>query len=194
MDATQFEGAIHLVVEAGCGGTTFALQATRNHLNENGHVAWVCPEMPDRVRFSQLFAEVNPVAVSRLHLAASGDNIEKGIASARDLLNLLGNLTLVVIDDWCPVEGRPSSEVIEAMCGIIGHAREKEVAIIAVSAAYEDASGESEWKARGGSALEDAGARTWFLLSGYGGMSRRELRKEGGVVGLQLGDDGFSKR
>jgi len=195
MGATKFSGAVHLAVEAGCGGTTFALQATRNGLKENGHVVWVSPEMPDSGRFSQLFAKVNPIGVSRLHLAASGDNIGKGIASARSLLDLLDNLTLVVVDDWCAPEGRPTTEVVDAMCGIISHALEKEVSIIAVSAAYEDASGESDWKARGQTALEGAGADTWFLLKcSSGGLSRRELRKQSDeVVDLMLGDEGFSE-
>lgn len=195
MDATQFDGAVHLAVESGCGGTTFALQIARNHLNENRHVAWVCPEMPNSARFGQLFANVNPIAVSRLHLAACGDNISKGIDSARELLDLLDNLTLVVIDDWCPSQGRPSSDVTQAMCGIIEHACEKEVPIIAVSAAYEDASGKAEWKARGRSTLEDVGAQTWFLLKDEGGISRRVIRKQDGVeVGLQLDEEGFTSR
>ena len=111
--------SVHLSVAGGCGGTTLGLQYARNVLSDGNHVVWICEEMPDGDRFSQIFSELSPVAVSKFHLSAVGDNTEIGINSAIGLLEVLSNIDLVVVDDWTAKFGKPSSELSRSMKNLI---------------------------------------------------------------------------
>ena len=179
-------GGVHLSVEGGCGGTTYGLQIARDFLKLDKHVIWVCQEMPDGDRFSQLFANVNPTAVSKLHLIAVGENIEQGVQSASALLRALSNIALIVVDDWTDKTGRPKTAVQKAMGGLFGHTKSRNIPLLAISSAYEDASG-SGWKSRKISLDE-----TWFLHREQIDPFRRELHTPEGVHRLIVNDEGFT--
>ena len=182
-------GCLHLSVEAGCGGTTWGLQHARDALSDGNHVVWICDEIPDSGRFSQIFQNVSPSAVSKLHLSAVGDNIEMGIFSAISLLNVLNNISLVVVDDWTANTGKATAELLNLMGGLIDECVEKEVELLAISAAYEDASG-GGWKARGNL----AGCDTWFLHRSANEERIRELHMGDDVQKFTLTDLGFTPR
>ena len=182
-------GCVHLAVAGGCGGTTWGLQHARSVLGEGHHVVWICEEIPDGGRFSQLFADVSPIAVSKLHLSAVGENTDVGIKSAIDLLNALENIALVVVDDWTNKSGKPSSDLRNSMHALITTCSDKGVSLIAISSAYEDANG-SGWKARG--SLK--GCETWFLHRGQIDSMLRELHVDGEVTEYMLSDEGFTPR
>ena len=57
----SLSGPIHLSVAGGCGGTTLGLQYARGVLSEGNHVVWICDEIPDGERFSQIFCELSRV-------------------------------------------------------------------------------------------------------------------------------------
>ena len=84
-------------------------------LEEGMHVVWLCDESPDSNRFSQMFENVSPVAVSKLHLNAVGENMSMGIDSAISLLDALSNIKLMIVDDWTPKTGRPSTDLRKSM-------------------------------------------------------------------------------
>ena len=182
-------GCVHLSVSGGCGGTTWGLQHARQVLNSGSHVVWICDEIPDGDRFSQLFSTAPPSAVSRLHLCAVGENTEVGIKSGVDLLNVLENISLVVVDDWTAKTGKPSAELRKSMQTLIATCNEKGVAMIAISSAYEDAAG-SGWKARGG--LKEC--ETWYLHRGRIDTMYREVHIQGEVTEYVLSDEGFTPR
>ena len=182
-------GCIHLSVSGGCGGTTWGLQHARQVLDSGDHVVWICEEIPDGNRFSQLFVNVSPSAVSKLHLSAIGDNTEIGIKSAIDLLSVMENISLVVVDDWTAKTGRPSSDLRNSMQTLITKCSERDVAMIAISSAYEDAAG-SGWKARGG--LKQC--ETWFLHRGQVDSMYRELHIQDDMTEYMLSDEGFTPR
>ena len=48
-------GRIHLAVEGSTGGTTLGLHMAADAIEQGGRVLWAAPEMPDGVRFGQLF-------------------------------------------------------------------------------------------------------------------------------------------
>ena len=52
--------SIHLAVEGSCGGTTLGLQVARQTILDGGRGLWASPELPDGVRFSQIFSDVSP--------------------------------------------------------------------------------------------------------------------------------------
>jgi|ETNmetMinimDraft_21_1059911.scaffolds.fasta_scaffold14761_4 hypothetical protein len=180
-------GCVHLSVEAGCGGTTWGLQYAREVLGNDKHVVWICEEMPDGERFSQLFSQLHPTAVSKFHLSAIGENTDIGITSAIDLLDALKNIELVVIDDWTPKSGKSKSNVTKAMINLIQKCTVNDVRMIAISAAYEDASG-SGWKSRGN--LD--GCEIWFLHRNNLESMMRELHTPADKLNYTLSDEGFT--
>ena len=185
----SLSGPVHLAVGGGCGGTTFALQYARSALSEGMHVAWICDEFPDSDRFSQMFEEVSPIAVSKLHLIAVGENTAKGIQSAISLLNVLSNISLIVVDDWTPKSGRVNSNIQTEMITLMESCVECEVDFLAISSAYEDAAG-GGWKSRG--KLGDT--PVWFLHRDEIDSMMRELHLPEQVLKLEIGDSGFTPR
>lgn len=145
--------------------------------------------MPDGERFSQIFVDVPPAAVSKLHLSAVGDNTEMGILSASSLLEALNNIEIVVVDDWTAKSGKAKTDVVKAMNQLIKQCIENDVNLMAISSAYEDATG-SGWKQRGSL----AGCETWFLHRNSVNDMLRELHTETGVQEFTLTDVGFTPR
>ena len=180
------EGGVHLAVEGGCGGTTFGLQMARDVLKSDKHVVWICQEMPDGDRFGQLFSEMSPAAVSKMHLIAVGEQTEQGVQSAIALLRALNNIALIVVDDWTDKTGRPKANVQKSMLNLYRESTARNVPLLAISSAYEDAGG-SGWKSR---KLELR--QTWFLHRHRVDSMRRELHVQETVHALILGDEGFT--
>ena len=188
-DLLGVDGIVHLSVESGCGGTTFALQVAREQLTGGAHVVWVCAEMPNSERFSQLYSEVDLVAVSRLHVIAVGENIIQGLTSANSMVAALDSISMVIIDDWAPKSGQVPSEILDGMKGLIESAESHDVSLLMVSSSYEDASGNQKWKSRGNLDCE-----VWFLTRSDTMPSVRELHREESVVKFNLLDEGFIPR
>jgi len=185
----KIPGCVHLSVEGGCGGTTLGLQYARQELSAGNHVVWICEEMPDGQRFSQIFSEVSPAVVSKFHLSAVGENTEIGIKSAIDLLEALGNISLVVVDDWTAKTGRVKKTTLKAMHELITQCTNSDVPFIAISSAYEDAAGKG-WKTRGD--LRDC--ENWFLHRSSMNSMMRELHLADEITEFILVDEGFTPR
>ena len=182
-------GCVHLSVEGGCGGTTWGLQHARDVLEKGMHVVWICEESPDSNRFSQIFENISPAAVSKLHLSAVGENIEIGIESAISLLGVLTNIALVIVDDWTAKTGRPSADLRKSMQKLIEVCKDDHVPLLIISSAYEDASG-AGWKARG--SLKDC--EIWFLHRCEREGRIRELHMNETVNRFTITDGGFTPR
>lgn len=152
-------------------------------------MVWICEESPDVGRFSQMFTNVSPSAVSKLHLSAVGENIEAGIDSAISLLKVLSNITLVVVDDWTAKTGKTSADLRKSMHELIEECKVNKVSLLIISSAYEDAGG-GGWKARGG--LKEC--EIWFLHRCGREERIRELHIDGVVNEFTITDDGFIPR
>tara|TARA_B100000131_G_scaffold188258_1_gene181207 strand:- start:2233 stop:2802 length:570 start_codon:yes stop_codon:yes gene_type:complete len=112
---TLDESSIHLAVEGSCGGTTLGLQLARQVIDDGGRVLWAAPELPDGVRFSQIFSEVSLTASSRFHAMNLVGNVDQAIDSLLKTAKVLPNVSLVVLDDYCPDSGAIPSDVISAV-------------------------------------------------------------------------------
>ena len=170
-------------------GTTFAMQIAREILSDNRHVIWICNEMPDGGRMSQIFADSSPTSVSKLHVAAIGENLTQGVSSASGLLVELESLGLIVVDDWAPKSGAVPTDSQSSMRQLIELCEKRSVPLVIISAAYEDASDKSGWKARGSLDIP-----TWYLHISSAGLSIRELNCEGETIQFTLKDEGFILR
>ena len=152
-------------------------------------MVWICEESPDVGRFSQMFTDVSPSAVSKLHLSAVGENIETGISSAISLLNVLSNITLVVVDDWTGKTGKTNAALKKSMQELIEVCKVNQVSLLIISSAYEDAGG-GGWKVRGGL----KGCEIWFLHRCSREERIRELHIDGVVNEFTITDEGFIPR
>ena len=113
------DSSIHLAVEGSCGGTTLGLQIARQVIEDGGRVLWAAPELPDGVRFSQIFSEISLTASSRFHAMNLVGNVDQAIDSLLKSANILPGVTLVVLDDYCPDSGAIPSDVIKAVNKLI---------------------------------------------------------------------------
>ncbi len=112
----NFENSsIHLAVEGSCGGTSFGLHLARQAILKGGRVLWAAPEMPDGARFSQIFADVSPTESSRFHAMNLVGNVEQATDSLLKTAKALPNVSLVVLDDYCPDSGQIPKDIISSV-------------------------------------------------------------------------------
>lgn len=134
---------IHLSVQGGCGGTTFALHCAVNEIQSGGRVLWASPEMPNATRFSQLFSSLNIVESSRFHamnLIGAMDRCVDAIVEAEHNLPRVG---LVVLDDWCAPTGRIDKESLTAVIDLAKRIQ-SETTLLLVSKSGTDVTGSEE--------------------------------------------------
>ena len=113
------ESSIHLAVEGSCGGTTLGLQMARQAISNGGRVLWASPEMPDATRFSQIFSDISLTESSRFHAMNLVGNVDQALDSLRKTARSLPNVSLVVLDDYCPDSGQIPSDVVSAVNKLI---------------------------------------------------------------------------
>mgnify|MGYP006096174757 CR=1 FL=1 len=181
----------HLAIGEGCGGTSLALQYSRNTLIDGGRVIWVCDKSPDSGRFSQILSGVNVASLAKFHMMECGEAIASGVLTAGKLAERL-TPQLFVIDDWTPRTGQPDRlaiSAIETICKILESTKCK---LLITSALYSDASGEEEWKTRGKNLLEQISPANWRLTIAEGSLQKRILLVEDETIQLQINDKGFS--
>lgn len=111
--------SIHLAVEGSCGGTTLGLQLARQVISDGGRVLWAAPELPDGSRFSQIFSDLSLADSSRFHAMNLVGNIDQAVESLLKTANALPNVSLVVLDDYCPDTGAIPSDIISAINKLI---------------------------------------------------------------------------
>lgn len=195
-DIPVVDTAVHLAVESGCGGTTFAMQQARMVLEGDGRVVWVCYQQPDPGRFSQLFGGLNPATLARFHRLVTGESMPQGIDSARELADSMRSIRLIVVDDWTPDSGHVSATTLASVGALADSSFADRVGILLVSAAYSDASGERAHgglKARGENRLSAFGFSTWWLRTDESGVGRRTIKVGEQENALRLRSDGFER-
>jgi len=177
--------AIHLAVEPSAGATTFALQAARECISQGGRVLWASEEMPDITRFGQIFSSLSVHQSTLFHAMSIAGSFEDVITQLLDTMGFLPNVKLLIIDEWTPSSGKVSNERKQQLQRLVE--QRSESGLLITSSMYADASGESNFKVRGG---ELPGLTTWKMYKQ--GLSKRELVKGEQIVSLILDDDGFS--
>lgn len=113
------DSSIHLAVEGSCGGTSFGLHVARQAIMKGGRVLWAAPEMPDGTRFSQIFSDVPPTESSRFHAMNLVGNVDQAIDSLLKTAKALPNVSLVVLDDYCPESGQIPKDIVSAINKLI---------------------------------------------------------------------------
>ena len=111
--------SIHLAVEGSCGGTTLGLQMAKQAISDGGRVLWASPEMPDATRFSQIFSDISLTESSRFHAMILVGNVDQALDSLQKTATALPNVSLVVLDDYCPESGQIPGDVVAALNKLI---------------------------------------------------------------------------
>ncbi len=181
---TLDESSIHLAVEGSCGGTTLGLQIARQVIDEGGRVLWAAPELPDGVRFSQIFSDVSLTASSRFHAMNLVGNVDQSIESLLKTARVLPNVSLVVLDDYCPDSGPMPSDIITAVNKLISDTNWTTLLISKGGTSMDS----SPLVARGKSKLETD--KVW-LLTRPDSDSKRVLWMDDSEIKLRLNEEGF---
>ena len=185
------ESKIHLAVEGSVGGTSLGLHIAADTIQDGGRVLWVCEDMPDNKRFSQLFQNLSLTDASKFHAMSFSSSFDKAVDSIISALDSLPSVKLIVMDDWCPSSGKiPNSTLDEVM-----RLKEKipdQTLLLLISKASIDASGQKEnhTYARAENKMLENNFSI-FVLSRHKDGPIRELDIGGQKIELKLTEEGF---
>ena len=186
-----FESArVHLAVEGSTGGTTLGLHMAADAIKHGGRVLWASPEMPDGVRFGQLFEHLSLADSSKFHAMNLVGSLSQAVEVLVETSTALPSVRLIVLDDWCAQSGRiPSDRIQDAQ-----HLAERlsdDIGLILISKAGTNASGEgSSLNVRSHNKMKSAGFEIWSLERPTDGP-RRTLTINGDVKPCRIDDVGF---
>lgn len=186
-----FENArVHLAVEGSTGGTTLGLHMAADAIEHGGRVLWASPEMPDGVRFGQLFEHLSLADSSKFHAMNLVGSLSQAVDVLVETSTALPSVRLIVLDDWCAQSGRiPSDRIQDAE-----HLAERlssDIGLVLISKAGINAGGEgSSLNVRGEDKMKSAGFQIWTLERPKDGP-RRNITMNGDVNPCRIGDEGF---
>ena len=150
--------AIHLAIEGSVGGTSLALHLAADAIENGGRVIWASKELPNAVRFSQLFAHLSLIQSSRFHAMSIAGNTELAVSSIVQAMNSLPAVSMIVVDDWCDSNGRIASNDLAQMAKLCDE-KKSEATLLLISKGSIDASGNSKDTnvARAANAMQKSG-------------------------------------
>jgi len=187
------ENKIHLAVEGSVGGTSLGLHVAADMINDGGRVLWVCEEMPDNKRFSQLFQNLSLTDASKFHAMSFSSSFDKAVDSIISALETLPSVKLIVMDDWCQNSGRIPNSIIDEVIRLKEKIPEQTVLLL-ISKASIDASGKKEYQkyARAENKMRENDFSI-FILSRPKDGPLRELYFGDQKIELQLTEEGFTE-
>lgn len=156
-------GRIHLAVEGSTGGTTLGLHMAADAIGQGGRVLWAAPEMPDGVRFGQLFEHLSLADSSRFHAMNLVGSLTQAVEVLVETSTALPSVSLIVLDDWCDQSGRiPNARVKDART--LGHSLDSAITLLLISKGGTDAgSNEKSLNVRSEAAMLEGGFQIWTL-------------------------------
>tara|TARA_S200000501_G_scaffold192821_1_gene181637 strand:- start:16062 stop:16658 length:597 start_codon:yes stop_codon:yes gene_type:complete len=187
------ENKIHLAVEGSVGGTSLGLHVAADMINDGGRVLWVCEEMPDNKRFSQLFQNLSLTDASKFHAMSFSSSFDKAVDSIISALETLPSVKLIVMDDWCQNSGRIPNSIIDEVIRLKEKIPEQTVLLL-ISKASIDASGKKEYQkyARAENKMRENDFSI-FILSRPKDGPLRELYFGDQKIELELTEEGFTE-
>tara|TARA_B100001778_G_scaffold324626_1_gene319178 strand:- start:173 stop:769 length:597 start_codon:yes stop_codon:yes gene_type:complete len=187
------ENKIHLAVEGSVGGTSLGLHVAADMINDGGRVLWVCEEMPDNKRFSQLFQNLSLTDASKFHAMSFSSSFDKAVDSIISALETLPSVKLIVMDDWCQNSGKIPNSIIDEVIRLKEKIPEQTVLLL-ISKASIDASGKKEYQkyARAENKMRENDFSI-FILSRPKDGPLRELYFGDQKIELELTEEGFTE-
>jgi len=187
------DNKIHLAVEGSVGGTSLGLHVAADMIHDGGRVLWVCEEMPDNKRFSQLFQNLSLTEASKFHAMSFSSSFNKAVDSIISALETLPSVKLIVMDDWCQSSGKIPNSIIDEVIRLKENIPEQTVLLL-ISKASVDASGKREDQkyARAENKMKENDFSI-FILSRPKDGPLRELNFGGQKIELELTEEGFTE-
>ena len=184
--------AIHLAIEGSVGGTSLALHLAANAIENGGRVIWASKDLPNAVRFSQLFSHLSLIQSSRFHAMSIAGNTELAVASIIQAMNSLPSVSMIVIDEWCDSGGRIASNDLTQMAKLCSE-KKVDATLLLVSKGSIDASGNSKdiIVARSANVMQKAGFTIATLTRTKDGPFRT-LKIGDESIDLKLEESGFN--
>lgn len=186
-----FENArVHLAVEGSTGGTTLGLHMAADAINAGGRVLWASPEMPDGVRFGQLFEHLSLADSSKFHAMNLVGSLRQAVHVLVETSTALPSVRLIVLDDWCAHSGRiPADRIQDAQN--LADRLSNEIGLVLISKAGTNASGKgSQVNVRGLEKMKSAGFEAWTLERPNDGPQRK-ITIDGDGTTCRIEDEGF---
>jgi|TARA_B110000495_G_scaffold186668_1_gene185406 hypothetical protein len=183
---------IHLAIEGSVGGTSLALHLAADAIENGGRVIWAGKDLPNAVRFSQLFSHLSLIQSSRFHAMSIAGNTELAVLSIIQAMNSLPSVSMIVIDDWCESGGRIANSDLTQMVKLRDE-KKVEATLLLVSKGSIDASGNSKEiiVARSANAMQKAGFTIATLTRTKDGPFRT-LKIGDESIDLKLEESGFN--
>ena len=183
---------IHLAIEGSVGGTSLALHLAADAIENGGRVIWAGKDLPNAVRFSQLFSHLSLIQSSRFHAMSIAGNTELAVLSIIQAMNSLPSVSMIVIDDWCESGGRIANSDLTQMIKLRDE-KKVEATLLLVSKGSIDASGNSKEiiVARSANAMQKAGFTIATLTRTKDGPFRT-LKIGDESIDLKLEESGFN--
>jgi len=183
---------IHLAIEGSVGGTSLALHLAADAIENGGRVIWAGKDLPNAVRFSQLFSHLSLIQSSRFHAMSIAGNTELAVLSIIQAMNSLPSVSMIVIDDWCESGGRIASSDLTQMVKLRDE-KKVDATLLLVSKGSINASGQSKEiiVARSANAMQKAGFTIATLTRTKDGPFRT-LKIGDQSVDLKLEESGFN--
>ena len=183
---------IHLAIEGSVGGTSLALHLAADAIENGGRVIWAGKDLPNAVRFSQLFSHLSLIQSSRFHAMSIAGNTELAVLSIIQAMNSLPSVSMIVIDDWCESGGRIASSDLTQMIKLRDE-KKVEATLLLVSKGSIDVSGNSKEiiVARSANAMQKAGFTIATLTRTKDGPFRT-LKIGDESIDLKLEESGFN--
>ena len=176
--------SIHLAVQGSRGGTSLGIQLARQSIEAGGRVLWASPELPDSIRFSQIFKGLDLTASSRFHAMNLVGNFDAALNSLLSAAKMLPNVDLIVLDDYCPDSGKIPKDIIKGVNNLISSS---DWTTILISKGGESMD-ERPLNAR---AKNEINSDEVWLLTRSEANSKRQLYIDDEIVELNLTEDGY---
>ena len=156
-------GRIHLAVEGSTGGTTLGLHMAADAIDQGGRVLWAAPEMPDGVRFGQLFEHLSLADSSRFHAMNLVGSLTQAVDVLVETSTALPSVSLIVLDDWCDQSGRiPKTRVKDV--STLGQSLDSTITLLLISKGGIPAgNNEKSLNVRSETAMIEGGFQIWTL-------------------------------
>ena len=181
---------IHMAVEGSTGGTTLGLHMAADAIRDGGRVLWASPEMPDGVRFGQLFEHLSLADSSKFHAMNLVGNLSQAVDVLVETSTAHPSVRLVVLDDWCAHSGRIPVDRINDM-STLGSSLGDDISLVLISKAGINAGDSpSDLTVRGKEKMHAAGFPIWTLTRKQDGP-KRTVGINDQLIECRIDDEGF---
>ena len=186
-----FESAhFTMAVVRSTGGPTVGFQMAGVAIRVGGRVLWASPDMPDGVRFGQLFEHLSLADSSKFHAMNLVGNLSQAVDVLVETSTALPSVRLVVLDDWCAHSGRIPLDRINDMSNLASSLGDGICLVLISKAGINAGDSQSDLTVRGKEKMQEAGFQIWTLTRKQDGP-KRTVKINDEMIECRIADEGF---